>query len=179
MSFLKVVNDWILGRELVVGTEDRPIELPYEINFDTEPPDQVRALFAYYGVSKLLIAMGVSKEVAFRSLYQAGITEDKIKQLDDYYSAKQIRVETFSRRGANSTDITKNLSEQSFYYELKKALDSGKITDEVARENFAYLYPILKVVFDDNILDDNNNIVNFSSMRDIPVLRLRFRYKYA
>ena len=178
-SFLQVVNDWILGRELVVGTEDRPIELPYEIDFETEPPDGVKTLFMYYEALKFLVAVGVPKDVAFRSLYQAGITDEVIKQLDEYYSAKQIRVETFSRRGANSTDITKNLSEQSFYYELKKALDSGKISDEVARENFAYLYPILKVVFDDNILDDNNNIVNFSSMRDIPVLRLRFRYKYA
>jgi hypothetical protein len=61
---------------------------------------------------------------------------------------------------------------------MKKSIESGKYTAETARNSFQYVYPALKVIFDDNLLDDNNNIINFSSDRDIPVLRLRFRYKY-
>jgi hypothetical protein len=50
---------------------------------------------------------------------------------------------------------------------------------ETVKSAMPYMYPALKAIFDDNVLDDNNNIVYFSSEREIPVLRLRFRYTYA
>jgi len=40
------------------------------------------------------------------------------------------------------------------------------------------LYTALKVVFADSVLDDNNNIVNYSMDSEIPVVRLNITYKY-
>ena len=92
---------------------------------------------------------------------------------------KVIREETFKRVGANSFNINENLSEESFYFMLRDAVLNGNVSYETAKRNFSYVYPALKQIFDDNILDDNNNIVNYTSDRDIPVVRLRFRYVYA
>jgi hypothetical protein len=98
------------------------------------------------------------------------------------------RDEEFYRRGANDNGIVGTLSENGFYYNLKDAtkkidkshgVDYKKIDLDTIKENFGYFYPILKPIFDDNVLDDNNNIVNYGSDRDIPVLRLQLRYTYA
>ena len=107
-----------------------------------------------------------------------------------------IRLETILRKGANNVSLIGSLSENSFYYYFKDSINRnwqetygtvvGNITvkyqnidiDTVA-ENFQYFYPILKPIFDDNVLDDNNNIVNYGSEREIPVLRLQLRYTYA
>ena len=40
------------------------------------------------------------------------------------------------------------------------------------------LYTQFKATFCDSILDDNNNIVNFSMDNEIPVVRLKITYKY-
>ena len=40
------------------------------------------------------------------------------------------------------------------------------------------LYTQFKATFCDSILDDNNNIVNFSMNNEIPVVRLKITYKY-
>ena len=40
------------------------------------------------------------------------------------------------------------------------------------------LYCMMKPVFADSILDDNNNIVGFSMDNEIPVVRLKINYKY-
>ena len=91
-----------------------------------------------------------------------------------------VRLETFLRRGANSTDVELNLSEDSFYYMLIDRVKNGELSfDADVKSSMPYVYPALKAVFDDNVLDDNNNIVYYSSEREIPVLRLRFRYTYA
>lgn len=177
-AFMKVVNDWILSRTLVEGTDLRPIELPYEIAFEPTMPQWQRELIELLERARKSRVVSLERAV-LDSLKALGIQESDIEKAAGPYDKKIVREETFSRRGANSTDIKTNLSEQSFYYALKNAIDEGKITEAVAKENFSYIYPILKVVFDDNVLDDDNNIVNFSSSRDIPVLRLRFRYTYA
>ena len=39
-------------------------------------------------------------------------------------------------------------------------------------------YPALKPVFDDNVLDDNNNIVNYSCANEISVVRIKLNYVY-
>jgi hypothetical protein len=90
-----------------------------------------------------------------------------------------VRLETFLRVGANSTDVSTNLSEDSFYYMLIDNVKSGNLSMDTVKSSMPYMYPALKAIFDDNVLDDNNNIVYFSSEREIPVLRLRFRYTYA
>lgn len=150
VNFLRVVERWIRASATVVGTKDRPIELPYSIKIEMSGGEEEEE---YHG---------------------SGRHKSQSIDINEF-----VRSETFWRRGANTTDIRMNLSEQSFYYAIKKGIENGTVTASAARENFQYIYPLLKVVFDDNILDDNNNIVNFSSDRDIPVLRLRLRYKYA
>jgi hypothetical protein len=167
-----------MRRTLVEGTDRRPIELPYEIAFEPTMPQSLRVVIELLEVSRKFRIIALER-VILDSLKAYGIRESDIEKAAGLYEKKIVREETFSRRGANSTDIKTNLSEQSFYYAMKNAIDEGKITEVVAKENFSYIYPILKVVFDDNVLDDDNNIVNFSSSRDIPVLRLRFRYTYA
>lgn len=94
-------------------------------------------------------------------------------------TTRTIREELFKRIGANNTSYLENLSEESFYFAVRDAINSKRMTFQTAKTNFQYVYPALKQIFDDNILDDNNNIVNFTSDRDIPVLRFRFRYTYA
>ena len=93
-----------------------------------------------------------------------------------------IRDEEFSRAGANDVSLS-GLNENSFYYALKSYINSVSgivhVDLDTVEENFGYFYPILKPIFDDNVLDDNNNIVNYGSDRDIPVLRLQLRYTYA
>jgi hypothetical protein len=102
-----------------------------------------------------------------------------LKSRLEYYTKYTIRNETMERRGANSVDLSLNLSEESFYWFLSDIVRDKTVSLDTVKKEFPYIYPALKVIFDDNILDDDNNIVNFSSERDIPVLRLRLRYKYA
>ena len=148
---LELITDWIDKRKTVTGTSDRPIELPYKIDFTHEAREDE---------SEVNMSMGR-------------------RSLSDTTFSKTIRLETFLRVGANSTSYLENLSEEAFYFAIRDAINSGSITYQAAKLNFQYVYPLLKQVFDDNILDDNNNIVNFTSDRDIPVLRFRFRYTYA
>ncbi len=104
--------------------------------------------------------------------------------LENSYT-ENIRTEDFFRKGANDMSIIGSLNENAFYYFLKNAIKSNeeplwnKIDLDAVEENFGYVYPALKPIFDDNVLDDNNNIVNYGSERDIPVLRLQLRYTYA
>jgi len=91
-----------------------------------------------------------------------------------------IRDEQFKRKGANSTNLSKNLSEDSFCFALREYINQNPSRNyDIAKNNFNYVYPALKQIFDDNVLDDDNNIVNYSSSREIPVLRLRLRYRNA
>jgi hypothetical protein len=40
------------------------------------------------------------------------------------------------------------------------------------------LYKLMKGTFCDSVLDDNNNIVNYSMDNELPVIRLNITYKY-
>jgi hypothetical protein len=148
-DFMGVVEDWIESKSISTSTDARPIELPYTVAVDLESESGGWGGSGRGGGSQMI-------------------------DIDTF-----VREETFKRIGANSSDINENLSEESFYYAIFRAIRDGYLEEDVAKTNFQYVYPALKVVFDDNLLDDNNNIVNFSSSRDIPVIRLRFRYVYA
>ena len=184
LNFMESVSNWITGRPQSNSTDDRPIPLPYEITFDSEidllPLGGAKSFVEVLHMLKITYGQN---SLLYRTWYNLitlsfNISSSILDRILSMMDTKVIRRETFSRLGANSTDINENLSEQSFYYMMKKSIESGKYTAETARNSFQYVYPALKVIFDDNLLDDNNNIINFSSDRDIPVLRLRFRYKY-
>lgn len=191
LSVLTAIEEWILSRATVHGSTQRPIELPYKISFEVEDmPQEIRELEEDSRSAALLYAMvltgripGLSsstKEALLRAISQKLAVERAIlDRASELFSDRVIREETISRVGANTNDINYNLSEQSFYFMLMRRIENGKMSYEEAKASFLNVYPILKQIFDDNILDDNNNIVNFSSDRDIPVLRLRLNYKYA
>lgn len=142
---------WVGNSTTVNGTNARPIHLPYKITYD------------------LLHDMEINgSEVTVEG------------QAD-------IRSEEFTRMGSNNTGLIGSLNENAMYYALKYAIKSEanshinykKINLDTVIESFPYFYPVLKPILDDNVLDDNNNIVNYGSEREIPVLRLQLRYTYA
>lgn len=181
---------WISSKTKVEETEDRPISLPYEIKVETSTTrDQIRIKMdeIYDEVDRL----GGHSNAYRTPEVQAKINEleaewERLLDLFNKYrdgnpitTDSTVRLETFLRVGANSTDVNANLSEDSFYYMLIDNVKSGNLSMSEVKSSMPYMYPALKAIFDDNVLDDNNNIVYFSSEREIPVLRLRFRYTYA
>ena len=190
-DFMRAVQRWISSRAIVVGTKDRPIPLPYTIDFGIdEMPEGLKAyaeelssietLYDMLENGHIMAISGATRQSLMNVLaVQRNNLNLLLKSRLEYYTKYTIRNETMERRGANSVDLSLNLSEESFYWFLSDIVREGTVSLDTVKKEFPYLYPALKVVFDDNILDDDNNIVNFSSDRDIPVLRLRLRYKYA
>ena len=101
------------------------------------------------------------------------------------------RSETILRRGdlISNSDIT--LSEKDFWnYLIKMLLNKyygTEITEETKFTDSAWshaelliidLYKLFKPGISDSILDDNNNIVNYSMDQDIAIIRCKFNVKY-
>ena len=101
------------------------------------------------------------------------------------------RSETILRRGdlISNSDIT--LSEKDFWnYLIKMLLNkyyATKITETTPITDNAWthaelliidLYKLFKPGISDSILDDNNNIVNYSMDQDIAIIRCKFNVKY-
>lgn len=185
-SMKTVLFDWINSRTTVTGTEDRPIKLPYEITVERSlsrsqiEEKQKEIEDRLKGMSRSRTVKNAEDEIIREELEaEWDRLEEVLENNGSLTDESTVRLETFLRRGANTTSVESNLSENSFYYALVNALRDGKITVNEVKSSMPYMYPTLKAVFDDNVLDDNNNIVYFSSEREIPVLRLRFRYTYA
>lgn len=94
-----------------------------------------------------------------------------------------VRTETLSRRGANDIGLN-GLNENSFL-DFVATYVKGNLSPNATVDSFTQyetdlgnVYPLLKAAFSDSILDDNNNIVNFSSSQEIPVLRIMLDYVY-
>jgi len=96
-----------------------------------------------------------------------------------------VRTETLSRRGANDVSLN-GLNENSFndwaYRYLRNRIENDSPIESFRssgmESDMKNVYPLLKPAFSDSILDDNNNIVNFSCEQEIPVLRVKLNYKY-
>lgn len=101
------------------------------------------------------------------------------------------REETITRKGTLQTSYETQLTEKAFwmylipyiiktYYgdiDLSEEDINGKAWQNI--DNLIYsLYTQFKATFADSILDDNNNIVNFSMDNELPVVRLNIKYKY-
>jgi hypothetical protein len=97
------------------------------------------------------------------------------------------------RKGTIQNDYSTQLTEKAFWsyfvpsiinkFYINSFIDlndeeiSGDVWTNI--DNLVYdLYTQLKATFCDSILDDNNNIVNFTMDNEIPVVRLRITYKY-
>jgi hypothetical protein len=104
------------------------------------------------------------------------------------------RAETIMRKGILQNKYENQLTEKAFWmwfipkiltkyykdgigYEFETLDINGsewKKIDNLIMD----LYCMMKPVFADSILDDNNNIVGFSMDNEIPVVRLKINYKY-
>ena len=101
------------------------------------------------------------------------------------------RDETYMRKGTLQDTYKTQLTEKSFWMYLipqilvkyypevdfaDEDINGEKWTqiDNLVRD----LYTQFKPTFCDSILDDNNNIVNFSMDNELPVVRLKITYKY-
>lgn len=94
-----------------------------------------------------------------------------------------VRTETIQRRGANDISLA-GLNENSFYnfiaeYVRAKVGNNASVDSFTTYQNdLNNVYPLLKAAFSDSVLDDNNNIVNYSCSQEIPVVRLQLDYVY-
>lgn len=104
---------------------------------------------------------------------------------------KDTRTENIERKGIIQNSLETQLTEKSFWmyfipliiktcYEdldLKNKDINGDEWTEI--DNLTYdLYTLFKATLADSVLDDNNNIVNYSMSNEIPVIRLNITYKY-
>ena len=108
-----------------------------------------------------------------------------------------IRDETILRRGSLNTPQSKSISEDSFWnyvvpYLILPWYKTAEAGREVIDESTDYdsqeweaatklimdVYPLIKPGICDSILDDNNNIVNFSTDMELPVLFNKINVKY-
>ena len=98
------------------------------------------------------------------------------------------RSETILRKGVLQTTNDKQLTEQAFwsylipsiinkFYNIEGEDIDGQVWQNI--DNLVIdLYTQLKPTFCDSILDDNNNIINFSMDNELPVVRLNITYSY-
>lgn len=103
------------------------------------------------------------------------------------------REETITRVGAIQNQLETELTEKSYWqYMVPKLISKyyySSYTDmnveDVDSELWTHItnlamdiYKLIKVTLCDSVLDDNNNIVNFSMSNELPVVRLNITYRY-
>ena len=101
------------------------------------------------------------------------------------------RDETYMRKGTLQDTYKTQLTEKAFWMYLVPQIlvkyypDVDFADEDINGEKWTQidnlvrdLYTQLKPTFCDSILDDNNNIVNFSMDNELPVVRLKITYKY-
>jgi hypothetical protein len=117
--------------------------------------------------------------------------EYKIETMDEV-----TRDETILRKGSvQQGDLEKELTEKSFWqhfvpYLINKYYGHDSLKGELLEQSVngdlwngitnlvLDIYRQMKVVFCDSILDDNNNIIDYSMDNELPVVRLNITYKY-
>lgn len=122
-------------------------------------------------------------------------TADRAIPLPYYIETMDIktREETITRIGNLQNNLETELTEKSFWqyiapmiiskYYLKSysSMNDEDVDGEVwtnISNLLLDIYKSLKAVFCDSMLDDNNNIVNFSLPNELPIVRLNITYKY-
>jgi hypothetical protein len=101
------------------------------------------------------------------------------------------REETIVRKGILQNAYETQLTEKAFWLYLIPTIikeyypDVDLADEDINGETWTQidnlvrdLYTQFKATFCDSILDDNNNIVNFSMDNELPVVRLNIKYKY-
>lgn len=99
------------------------------------------------------------------------------------------RQETIKRVGSEFSSYDKELTERAFwnYFVPDVIVEnySDKEISEYTKEDWNNIssltydiYAQMKATFSDSILDDNNNIINFSMSNELPIVRLNINYTY-
>lgn len=101
------------------------------------------------------------------------------------------RQETYERRGNIQTlSLEKELTERSFWnYFVPKVIEYFKDVEETddgldeetwkdINDTIYNIYTQIKGILSDSILDENNNITNYSLNNEIPIIRLNILYNY-
>ena len=101
------------------------------------------------------------------------------------------RSETIMRRGDLITNLDDTLSEKGFWNYLITTILNKYYNNSITETTEIYsdpwkkaelliidLYKLFKPGITDSILDDNNNVVNYSMDQDIAIIRCRFDVKY-
>ena len=108
------------------------------------------------------------------------------------YANKTVtREETYMRKGYELTNYENTISEKAFwmyfvpmiintYYKkhIKQDTDMNSPWWKAVTVLIQDLYALCKPAFCDNILDENNNIVNFSMANEVAVVRIQVAYGY-
>ena len=94
---------------------------------------------------------------------------------------------TVANAGDKGSIILRSVAERSLTYSRRKntqnplALNEktfNMIASKLSTNDYVENYKIVKHIIEDSILDDNNNIVNYSLPNEISVVRLKLRYTY-
>lgn len=134
------IANWISSINTNYDITNRPIPLPYEINY---------------------------------------VNNTSNTSIDTY-------IESIMRRG-NEPEVNLNsqLTEKSFWFYFIKEIIIKQYYNSDIINNWTYIqnlildiYPLVKPIFINNILDNNHNIVNFSISNEIPVVKLNITYDY-
>jgi hypothetical protein len=84
------------------------------------------------------------------------------------------RKETKLKKVTGDSGMTEKRFWQKFIVDYLKQHSS----DEDAITNIINAYKFYKPAIEDSVLDDNNNIVNYSLASEMPIIRLNITYKY-
>lgn len=161
-----IITQWYKESSLVKSA-NRAINLPYYISIDevTEEDNHTRKEeITRRGTLRSSLDLQLTEKSFFQRLMPAIIIfcyTDYVKQTD--YKGNQDKL-----------DFNKILTQENL-----NSLSKLSSRDWNGISNLCLdLYKHVKATLSDSILDDNNNIVNFTMENELPVIRLNISYKY-
>jgi len=98
----------------------------------------------------------------------------------DEYESTKARYEELSKKVTGEEGMTEKKFWQKFiteYFTTAKKQKPDVPVEELVK-NAVNAYKFFKPSIEDSVLDDNNNIVNYSLASEMPIIRLNITYKY-
>lgn len=83
----------------------------------------------------------------------------------------------YRKKVTGENGMTEKKFWQEFIVKYFEDTDGGTVTDAMVN-NAVNAYKFYKPAIEDSVLDDNNNIVNYSLASEMPIVRLNITYKY-
>lgn len=194
-----ITQDGVIDLEIILATDD---DFASTSNFSTENLDDYKIqpdLFSYYIVNGLKSWLdNLQKTEPLKYYIDLLVGDFNTGPITFDTETTRIRSEEIIRRGNLNTPLTSSISENSFWnyfiptfvlscYSNTSYADRKAITDESSYDSIEWLaasklimdiYALVKPGICDSILDDNNNIVNFSTDMEVPVVFNKINVKY-